>query len=65
MKNSKPVKRLTLNRETLRSLADGELRKIAGRAPSENYTQCLTDRCSIDYCFTTGPRCGPENQYAC
>jgi hypothetical protein len=47
MKNSKPVKRLKLSRETLRSLADGELRKVAGREPTQNYTQCLTDTCSV------------------
>jgi hypothetical protein len=61
MKDSKPVKRLKLSRETLRFLADGELRKVAGREPSQNYTQCLTDTCSVNYCFTAGPGCPKNN----
>lgn len=54
----KPLtRRLTLNRETLRNLSEREITQARGGGPSNNYGECLTDRCSIAYCFTTGPTC--------
>jgi hypothetical protein len=58
-------KRLELNRETIALLSDSKLLDIQGGGPSQNYGECLTDRCSVAYCFTTGPACPDGTRYSC
>jgi hypothetical protein len=53
--------KLSLNRETVALLGASHLRRIRGGGASENYGECLTDRCSEAYCFTTGPTCPRED----
>ena len=53
-------KRLVLNKETLRHLSEAHLPHVHG-GRSNPYGACLTDECSVAYCFTTGspPYCEP------
>lgn len=55
----KKTKKLQLNRETLASLAFPDLAK--GGRPSDTAvgSECLTDYCSIHYCFTHLDTCVP------
>ena len=45
MKKETGIKKLALSRETLRSLADGQLREAEGGATSLQYSRC--DTCGI------------------
>lgn len=48
-------KRLMLNRETIVHLSEPHLSEAQGGWPRSNpYGACLTDECSVAYCFTTG-----------
>ena len=56
----KALKRLTLNRETLRNLVDPRLSGIVGGYPLSTATNC--DACGSDGCvytFTCGSSCCP------
>ncbi|MBW8874060.1 MAG: class I lanthipeptide [Acidobacteria bacterium] len=55
-------KRLVLNKETVAVLSDPKLLGVHGGGPTPGYGECLTDRCSVAYCFTTGPTCQPDNR---
>lgn len=48
----KNTKKLQLNRETLASLAFADLAKGGRRSDTAVGSECLTDGCSINYCFT-------------
>lgn len=48
--DKKKTKRLSLSRETLRSLHDGDLRNVVGQASSPNYCKSEDGR---DTCYCT------------
>jgi len=43
----KQIKKLTLNRETLRSLTEGQLTMVEGAASSPQYSRCINNSCGI------------------
>lgn len=43
----KQIKKLTLNRETLRSLTEGQLTVVEGAASSPQYSRCINNSCGI------------------
>ncbi len=66
---NKRMKRLSLNRETLRNLQPSQLSRVAGRGETwENFTTCAcTDTCRTDWtcgCGTGTCGCG-GSQTAC
>jgi hypothetical protein len=55
-------KRLVLNRETLVHLTETHFPHVQGGGLRSNpYGACLTDECSVAYCYTAGspPFCEP------
>jgi|GEM_PF-4036116 len=50
-------KRLVLCKETVAVLSNPKLLGIHGGGPTPGMGQCLTDLCSVAYCFTTGATC--------
>ncbi len=55
----KQLKKLTLNRETITLLSRSQLALPHGAGPSGTAvgSECLTDGCSKNYCFTHLPGC--------
>lgn len=56
----KGLKKLTLNRETITLLSLPQLHLAQGGRPSATAFpggECLTDNCSINYCFTNLDTC--------
>jgi len=43
----KTIKKLALNRETLRNLADNQLNEVAGAKRSDVYSECPDKSCGI------------------
>lgn len=61
-------KRLVLNRETIAYLSEPNFPRVQGGWPRSNpYGACLTDECSVAYCFTTGqnPPCPAGTAFTC
>jgi natural product precursor len=49
----KQVKKLTLNKETLRTLDESQMHEVAGGDPSHKYTKCGSCgiACTVDTCI--------------
>lgn len=43
----KQIKKLSLHRETLRSLTEEQLLKVEGAASSPQYSRCINNSCGI------------------
>jgi hypothetical protein len=53
----KQVKKLALNRETLRSLTDRQMVEAAGARPSKEYSRCINTSCGIACTIDTCIEC--------